>query len=291
MSNVPLADLYAPVPARRRGRIAALGGSIAAVGAAAVAGLFVVGSPATPAVAQVLSRGASNTLSAGSMRISMTVNERVQRAAGPDVQVSITSQGVTDRLHKQADLTEQIGGYGALEIRQVGNLLYLHLPANLPTRVPTPWASVEVPATPASGSSSLYDPVGQLQSLTGSGFASSVTNLGTEAVDGVQTTHYHAVLNPSAVLGAASANPLLGPVNLSQVDITTLTADMWIDAGGLARRFVSRIALYPTGQTAAGVTATITLHLYDFGVAVSVQPPPASQVTPVGNLTQVLGTA
>jgi hypothetical protein len=75
----------------------------------------------------------------------------------------------------------------------------------------------------------------------------------------------------------------------------TIPADVWVDSDGLARRIQLKLDLGTMAGTGGGSdlpVMTISIDLYDFGVPVHVEAPPADQVTefPVGP-PAVTGTA
>jgi hypothetical protein len=121
--------------------------------------------------------------------------------------------------------------------------------------------------------------------------ASSVTNLGTQVLDGVTTTHYRAQI-PLARLGDGSAAELQQVERLLGVD--ALSVDYWIGSSELLRQLqfamtVPRQPDIPTttvpGEFSVNFTYPITmsarLRLSDYGVPVHVVPPPADQITSI----------
>jgi hypothetical protein len=133
----------------------------------------------------------------------------------------------------------------------------------------TPWLSLDLGAEGLGGmggtlpddlSIPAIDPSELLDELRAEGVA--VTEVGTEDVRGVATTHY------ALVAPAGATEPAWGD----------LTADVWIDADGLVRR----VSLSSGGDD----PFTMTAELFDLGAPVSINVPPADQVT---DLTTLLG--
>jgi hypothetical protein len=98
------------------------------------------------------------------------------------------------------------------------------------------------------------DPNKLLDELRNAG--GTVTEVGPADVRGVATTQYHATFTPQNVSGVS------GPVEL----------DVWIDGDGIVRK-VSSTATYDD------VKLTASAELFDLGKPVSVQAPPADQVS------------
>jgi hypothetical protein len=119
--------------------------------------------------------------------------------------------------------------------------------------------------------------------------ASSVQNLGGEVLDGVNTTHYRALI-PVSRLGAstveeqAQAEQMLGS--------SSIGIDYWLDSSHLLRQL--RLAITelrePSDTTSSPgevtiplgtypITFSITFGLSHYGTPVHVVPPPAAQIT------------
>jgi hypothetical protein len=85
-----------------------------------------------------------------------------------------------------------------------------------------------------------------------------VSSLGTDTLSGISTTHYH--LDLDVVRGGAHLT----------------SADAWVDGDDLVRR----VKLDLAAATGGGKAQTaLTIDYSDFGVAVNVAPPPASEVS------------
>ena len=129
--------------------------------------------------------------------------------------------------------------------------------------------------------------------------SAGVTKVGTETIRGVDTTHYTASLDPAKAGSRADVPPSLRD-DLSKILQKngvpfTIPADVWVDSDGLARRIQLKLDLGRMAGTGGGSdlpVMTISIDLYDFGVPVHVEAPPADQVTefPVGP-PAVTGTA
>ena len=115
----------------------------------------------------------------------------------------------------------------------------------------------------------MSDPTGSLELLTTA--AGDVETIGTEQVDGVDTTHYRVELDPSKLEEDASAT--------SGMLAGTIPTDIWIDDEGFPRRQVTTFKLSGAG------TFEMKMEYADLGVPVSIEAPDASQVTAINPAT------
>jgi LppX_LprAFG lipoprotein len=168
----------------------------------------------------------------------------------------------------------------------VGHQIYIADPAISAELGAKQWAEINLDeATGSLGAlSSLVDsgrnedPATQLSALLA---AKSIGKVGTETVQGQQTTHYSGTLDAAQFLqGSASADQL----SASQVaslksllqsgGVTTETVDVWVASSGLP------VQVKVQAHTAAGETDT-TMDLSDWGAPVQVSAPPASEITDI----------
>ncbi|HEX2044388.1 MAG TPA: hypothetical protein VHF23_02035 [Gaiellaceae bacterium] len=117
-----------------------------------------------------------------------------------------------------------------------------------------------------------------------------VETVGSEEVRGVETTRYRMTVELARVPDAAppgQREALRAQVQqlreLSGID--EVPTDVWVDEDGLVRR---QRLLYRDMRLAPGREGdmTMTMELYDFGVDVDVEPPPAGQVTDIATLLE-----
>lgn len=131
----------------------------------------------------------------------------------------------------------------------------------------------------------------QLMQLSGSGPSQSLELLraaspdfaavGDEEVRGLETTHYRGTVDLEKVAEQAPANARESYRRI--IELTgqrRIPVDVWIDDAGLTRRVRYEQKL------PGGSSMEITQELYDFGVQVDVEPPPAVEVV---DLTELLG--
>jgi hypothetical protein len=96
--------------------------------------------------------------------------------------------------------------------------------------------------------------------------AGSVKKLGTATIDGVQTTHYQAVVDPKKLPGGSA---------LKSVQVSPFPIDAWIGTSdGLLRRLTLSETASAGGQSAA---TRWTMDFSNYGERVDVTAPPASE--------------
>ncbi|MGH3033468.1 MAG: hypothetical protein ACRDON_02790 [Gaiellaceae bacterium] len=115
-----------------------------------------------------------------------------------------------------------------------------------------------------------------------------VEEVGTEDVRGVETTHYGMTVELARVADAAPPEQREAlRVQTEQLrelsGISRVPTEVWVDDEGLVRRqrLTYRDMRFAPGQEG---DMTVTMELYDFGVEVNVEPPPADEVTDIGEL-------
>lgn len=146
-----------------------------------------------------------------------------------------------------------------------------------------PWLKIDVEKLP--GGNALNALAGASNNNTDQalaylrGASSDVQNLGTSKVRGVTTTHYRAQINFAKVL--KNMTPKVRTASRSaihQLSIATgkvtMPMDFWIDAQGRLRA-----EQYSIDSAAYSGVLSTRIELYDFGVAVHITPPPASQTS------------
>lgn len=106
------------------------------------------------------------------------------------------------------------------------------------------------------------DPSDMLAALKKAG---SVQKIGTESIDGIDTTHYHAIVDLSK---ARYSSQLMKVTNRKSIP-----ADVWIDGQDQLRRLKESYTFTSAGQT---VSTSLQLDLSNYGEHVNVQVPSAN---------------
>ena len=110
---------------------------------------------------------------------------------------------------------------------------------------------------------------------------SDIETVGSEQLRGVATTHYRAVVDPAEL---AKRSPASAPSSQSLVDriatqsgLGPVPLDVWIDESGLVRKLtMSFEGTDPSASRSSEVS--MSFELWDYGEAVEIDLPPASQV-------------
>jgi hypothetical protein len=244
----------------------------------------------------LISESAAATADAGTARTAYTM--KMTGLPGASGGVTARGTGVVDfssrstavRLHMTIP---QAGMTLDMSERLVGTTIYMRSPL-LAGATRKPWIKLDLQklakaqgfdmnaAMSAGGS----DPSQMLAYLNGA--SDSVDRVGTDAVRGTQTTHYHVVLDLLKIANtvpaanrAAVRRTLRREVEL--LGTHTMPIDVWIDSQGLVRREHFDISMQPpTAPTPLDLEMTI--DFFDFGAPVHVEPPPAGQVADLADL-------
>jgi hypothetical protein len=218
-----------------------------------------------------------------------------------DNPITIPGEGEFDYANKEGRLTMDYGqvlsaagqsGSGEMEIIAKGSVYYLKWPLlSKSLNASTPWISFDLTKldqitgfdVSSLRSVNQGDPSQTLVYLKAAG---TVEDQGTEDIDGVSTTKYHAVIDLDRIAGLAAADQRAA-VRASVVSlkktygISELPLDVWIDDQGLPRQLSYEIETTVQGQK---VKSSLTMKFSDYGVDVNVEPPPASQVTDLADV-------
>jgi hypothetical protein len=113
-------------------------------------------------------------------------------------------------------------------------------------------------------------PTSALAFLRGSG--RNVEKLGRERVRGVQTTHYHAIVDLRRAAAQANGEARQSLRRLTNASgVRQLPVDVWIDGHGYVRRVAYELK---TGS----VAPKVTMELHDFGAHIPISAPPRRSV-------------
>jgi hypothetical protein len=113
------------------------------------------------------------------------------------------------------------------------------------------------------------NPATQTQMFAGS---RNVHKVGTEVVNGVQTTHYAGTVTPSQALSRLSPTVRKGFAPLMKLISGGIRFDIWIDGQHVARKVVEV-------ESVGGKTVTVTLNVTAVNQPVQITLPPPGQVT------------
>lgn len=215
--------------------------------------------------------------------------------------LTIPGEGEFDYAAKEGRLTMDYGsvlsaagqsGSGDMEILTKGSVYYVKWPLlSTAVKAKTPWISFDITKldqitgidTSSLRSVNQGDPSQTLVYLKAAG---TVEDQGTEDVDGVSTTKYHAVIDLDKIAGLAPADQrksVAASVKTLEdtYGISELPMDVWIDDQGLPHKLFYEIQAKVQGTK---VDSSLEMKLSDYGVDVNVEPPPANQVTDLASL-------
>jgi hypothetical protein len=289
---------FRPSPAAAGALVLALGAIPAGCGSSSSASH----GKAAPAKATVadLTRAADVSARVAGFKTVMAVQETI-----PGAGISMTGSGsfqagdVGSMALNMRVPAAASAGLSSLQLQFVldRTTMYLELPATLASKLPgaKPWIEIDLAqvgkAAGVPGLSSLMNSDSQL-SDPGQYFkylravsSDSLEDLGTATIDGVQTTHYHAVIEPSklpAVVPAAQRSAVEKAVaTMSKTMPAGVPIDVWIDSRNLVRRIVVSEALTVSGQAA---TIDVQEDFPQYGPQPAPVIPPASEVTNLSTL-------
>jgi hypothetical protein len=239
----------------------------------------------------------------GSSRIALTVTSDVP---GQDAPIVFTGEGEFDYEAQKGrfayDLSDLFAAAGQdfgsepAEIVIDGTVIYMKFPA-LTSLLPgaTDWLKFDLTTLGQQSGIDLSqlqqlnqgDPTAILEYLRATG---EVEEVGTEEVDGVETTHYRATVDVDKAVAQApeeTRDQVQAQIDqLKAAGISELPIDVWIGSDGLPRRLAYDITVDVSGQEAHTV---LEMNLTDYGVDVQIEPPPADQVTDYADLVAQLG--
>jgi hypothetical protein len=203
-------------------------------------------------------------------------------AAGQNL--SFTGTGAIDTGPPQSgSFSMNVDGVTVNE-RIVGSSVYIQSPTS-----PGSWEQVNLSglqglsgdgASASSPQLDSADPSATLNYLRASG---TVTNEGSDTIDGVATTRYHALVDLSTLAASLPASQQAAAQQSVQqyeaaTGSTTLPIDVWIDGSNLVRQ----IDFDMNVNTASGqASVTYSMGFYDYGPQAAVSAPPANEITTV----------
>jgi hypothetical protein len=256
--------------------VLAVAGCSGSGGGGGATGLGTTGTGGNSAALSLVADSMDKANSAGTVKITGTIS-------GPNMTTPMTltaQEQYTTQL--EMSMTTQVNGQSLSEIL-IGQKIYMKYAELSSMMGGKPWGEIDL--TKANGSlgslSSLVssaqnqNPTTQISALVASG---DVTKVGTATVDGQQTTHYSGTLTPAELATLSSTNSKLNVNQVSELKslmqsggVSSEKIDLWVASSGLP------VEMKYATKTSAGTT-TGDMHLSDWGAAVSIGAPPASEV-------------
>lgn len=289
--------------------------ALVAAGCGSSSGSGIPAPPAAQGGARFLASAATKSTATPSMKTDLTVTMLSSQLPGGRMEMTATGalDNANHRMNMRIDMSKLVSQLGAAagalgsgndwvgeEVGDFGDgraVIYLRLPAL--TRVMPggkPWIKMDLNALGRRAGIDLSqftqlgtDPsrmVDWLRSVSG-----DVTTVGTEKLDGVDTTHYRATVDLSKYPGlvpAGQREAVQKAVNqlTKAAHISSFPVHVWVDEDGLVRQVGAVLTETMQGQTVNVVT---TERFYDFGTPVDIQLPAESQVTDISTLAGSVG--
>jgi hypothetical protein len=244
---------------------------------------------------EVVRAAATKTAGADSSHIALTVE---MEGADPAASGTITATGAFRFDPPLGTMTMDMSGIpgaagmGTMEAVVDGTVVYMKFPAEIAAQLPGGKAWVKLDMATIGDQvgvdfaqlmqTSQSDPTQALQYLQGA--SDDIEEVDEEQVRGVDTTHYRGTVDlrrAAAQYEGAQREALESAIELLGTDSTLI--DVWIDDDGLARKMHYSIDLTKASNGEVGTTS-YTFEMFDFGVEVDVEPPPADQVTDLASL-------
>lgn len=289
--------------------------ALVAAGCGSSSGSGIPAPPAAQGGARFLASAATKSTATPSMKTDLTVTMLSSQLPGGRMEMTATGalDNANHRMSMRIDMSKlasQLGAAGAAmgsandwvgqmvgDFATGRSVVYMNLPV-LAKVMPggKPWIKVDLDAVGKQAGIDLSqftqlgtDPsrmVDWLRSVSG-----EVTTVGTEKLDGVDTTHYRATVDLSKypdLVPADQREAVQKAVDqlTKAAHISSFPVHVWVDEGGLVRQMRAVLTEAIQGQTVNVVT---TERFYDFGAPVDIQLPAESQVTDISTLAGSVG--
>ena len=216
----------------------------------------------------------ARTLEGGTSRLEVTV-----KTTAGERELEVVTAGVQDPAAGEAQLETSLPEAGvSVEQRLVDGRLYVQVPGQGEGFFSL--ALEDVLGTPLGAG---LDPDAQIESLR---TARDVEVVGPEDVRGTPTTHYRAVYDAEDQLDRLGRIGEQAKGALGDTDLSALPVDLWLDDDGRLRKLEQVLELQPEGQPPVSIRTVV--EVFEFGVDVDVEVPPADQVRDGAPLLELL---
>lgn len=212
--------------------------------------------------------GAVTGSSAGAISVDMSGSMQSKPLAG-----RMTMSGMSVGGQNVGDITALI----------TPDAMYMKMPM-LADRLGKPWVEMKFSDLKAQSGFDFSQFTSQAQQMQPSQYieqleaSGDVHAVGTETVNGIETTHYSGSVSLEESLShyTAAMRQQLEPI-MKQAGFTGTGIDVWLDDKGLVRRVHS-------SAEGGKNTFTLSMDVLDYGVPIDVTPPPPSEVADFGSL-------
>jgi hypothetical protein len=250
---------------------------------------------------ELVSQAVSKTTKADSAKFRMALTETL----GPLGPVTVNAEGTSNTATRSAKMTMDLSSVAQFVGADAGEpgdwqgevivdgsnpkavVEYMRVPA-FSKLIPNakPWLKIDLNTlTKGQGidftqflqTAGGQDPTQALQMLRSVG---DVKEVGTEQIDGVDTTKYSGTLDPRKLARKFSGGSY-GKM-LEQMGTKAIPVTVWLDADGYVRKLEESLSAQVPGT--GTVDLKIAANLSDFGTPVSVTPPAADETTDLATL-------
>ena len=167
----------------------------------------------------------------------------------------------------------------SIELLVVNNVVYINFPALAKQlgAAGKQWVKLDPAALPKSKTGGINPKavtgVTPQKAIAALQSALSVSKVGSDQYG----THYHATVHLSAILALLpKSQQASAQTSLAKAGLKTIPIDVWVGKQGYLSRFVTSLAVKSQPSTPA-VKLSLTVNLHDYGAAIHVSAPPASQ--------------
>lgn len=216
----------------------------------------------TPAT--VFAQVAAKTQAEGTSRFVLTTNVEAEGQ-----KITIGGKGAFAADGSKGSLVFTFPSIGDIEVRVLDGQAYLKLPGQ------PGWLAAPLDKLASSAFGQSADPTSALDQLAAA--SSELEETGTETTRGAECTVYTGVFDYQKA-AAAATGPTKAQLekSLAALKDTTVPFTALIDSEGRMRRFTQQLTIEQGGETG---DADLVLELYDFGLEIEVEAPPAAEVT------------
>jgi hypothetical protein len=200
----------------------------------------------------------------------------VMRLSGAGFEVATSADELIDQVRSVSTGTLQAPTLGSLKLVSGNGFAYVQLPDGRADAAGHHWLALRAPRGAASLSG--QDPLAFLKLIAD---PKDVTRVGTDAVQGVDCTHYTVALDATRLgdLVAKGGSGVSVPSGTFE-QVTTAGIQLWIDHRNLVRRMDVQMAI---GQ----MHMSMRLDLSDYGRPVDVQLPSTGDVSELSSPMQL----
>lgn len=186
--------------------------------------------------------------------------------------------------------------FGEFEIRTVDGVDYIKFGfLNMFMGAETEWVSTPSEGEDVAGdfgATAPDDPTAYLESF--SDIEGQVEDLGREDLRGIEVTHYRVQVDSDSYLSQLSPEEREELEAQGPLPTGTFPLELWIDDDGVVHRFSmtvdgNAVVEESVGEGETFETMTMQFDFFDFGGSVSIEAPPADQVTDIESLENAFG--